>query len=121
MSSNHDLVIRLKAEHDDLSTCASMLSSNNPWITLGIGYHDTMGTLSDTSREVYVAQRAESILGFIVIEMNGAFTGYIKSICVSPQHRNMGIGQSLMEFAEKRIFRDKPNVFLCVSSFNYEA
>ena len=98
-----------------------MLISSDPWITLGIGYDDTMVTLSDPSREVYVAQRGESILGFIVVEMKGAFTGYIKSICVSPQHRSRGIGKVLMNYAEERILREKPNVFLCVSGFNYRA
>lgn len=121
MSSNHDLVFRLTADPVDLKECVSMLSSSDPWITLGIGYDDTMVTLSDPSREVYVAQGGEAILGFVVLEMKGAFTGYIKSICVSPQHRNHGIGRALMEYAEKRIFREKPNVFLCVSGFNREA
>jgi len=98
-----------------------MISSSDPWITLGITYDDTLVTLSDQSREVYVAQRGESILGFIVVEMKGAFTGYIKSICVSPQHRDKCIGRSLMEYAERRILREKPNVFLCVSGFNHGA
>ena len=98
-----------------------MLSSSDPWVTLGITYDNTVVTLSDPSREVYLAQSGETILGFIVIEMKGAFTGYIKSICVSPQHRNKGIGRALMEYAEQRILREKPNVFLCVSGFNHGA
>ncbi len=98
-----------------------MLSSNEPWITLGIGYDDSLLTLSDPSREVYVAHGDGSILGFVVIEMNGAFTGYIKSICVSSEQRGKGVGGRLMEYVERRILGEKPNVFLCVSDFNEAA
>ena len=38
-----------------------------------------------------------------------------------PERRKQGIGSKLMAFAEERIFREAPNVFLCVSSFNKEA
>jgi ribosomal protein S18 acetylase RimI-like enzyme len=31
------------------------------------------------------------------------------------------VGRQLVLFAEQRIFRDSPNVFLCVSSFNTDA
>ena len=121
MAANQDFVIRLTIDLADLSTCASVLSSSDPWITLGITYDDTLVTLSDPSREVYLAKSGEAILGFIVLEMRGAFTGYIKSICVSPLHRNKGIGRALMEYAEQRILREKPNVFLCVLGFNHDA
>jgi ribosomal protein S18 acetylase RimI-like enzyme len=53
--------------------------------------------------------------------MSGAFVGYIQTICVSEEDRSRGIGTRLMRFAEERIFRDSPNVFLCVSSFNPRA
>ena len=35
-----------------------------------------------------------------------------------PERRNRGIGTNLIRFAEKRIFREAPNVFISVSSFN---
>jgi ribosomal protein S18 acetylase RimI-like enzyme len=38
-----------------------------------------------------------------------------------PEHRNRGIGARLMTFAEERIFRESPNVFLCVTTFNTDA
>ena len=53
--------------------------------------------------------------------MSGAFAGYIQTICVDPGARSRGIGTRLMRFAEERIFRESPNVFLCVSSFNPRA
>ena len=35
--------------------------------------------------------------------------------------RGRGVGKALIEFAEKRIFRETPNVFICVSDFNVDA
>ena len=32
--------------------------------------------------------------------------------------RGQGIGSRLLDFAEKRIFRETPNAFICASSFN---
>jgi ribosomal protein S18 acetylase RimI-like enzyme len=35
-----------------------------------------------------------------------------------PRWRNRGIGAKLIRHVEQRVFRQHPNVFLCVSSFN---
>jgi ribosomal protein S18 acetylase RimI-like enzyme len=35
--------------------------------------------------------------------------------------RGRGLGTALIAFAERRILRDQPNVFICVSSFNARA
>jgi ribosomal protein S18 acetylase RimI-like enzyme len=53
--------------------------------------------------------------------MTGAFVGYIQTICIHPDHRGQGLGSRLVEFAEQRILRDAPNVFMCVSAFNRDA
>ena len=50
--------------------------------------------------------------------MHGAFTGYVQTICVRPDERSRGLGTRLLTWAEARIFRESPNVFLCVSTFN---
>lgn len=57
----------------------------------------------------------------MIINMTGAFTGYIQSVCVVLEWRGRGIGTELINYAEKRIFRDTPNVFIYVSSFNKKA
>ena len=56
-----------------------------------------------------------------MLNMKGAFVGYIQTVCVAPECRGRGIGTLLVRFAEERVFRDTPNVFLCVSSFNADA
>jgi ribosomal protein S18 acetylase RimI-like enzyme len=45
----------------------------------------------------------------------------VRAICVAPGLRRHGWGARLLAFAEERIFREAPNVFLCVSSFNLDA
>lgn len=97
------------------------MARSEPWISLERGYEESLEILLEPSREVYLAWIRKEIVGFIIIEMNGTFKGYIKSICVSPDQRGKGIGSSLMQHAEKRIFSETPNVFLLVSDFNYRA
>ena len=102
-------------------TCAGMMAESEPWITLGRGYDESLTILTDPSREVYLAMDRDEIAGFVVLEMEGAFTGYVKSIGVSPPYRGGGVGTRLMSFVEERVFRERPNVFLCVSDFNVGA
>ena len=98
-----------------------MMAISEPWISLERGYEESLEIILESSREVYLAWIEEEILGFIIIEMIGTFRGYIKSICVSKDHRGKGIGSSLMHYAEERIFSETPNVFLLVSDFNHGA
>jgi ribosomal protein S18 acetylase RimI-like enzyme len=72
---------------------------------------------------VYVAVGPEpaAVAGFLVLTMRGAFTGYIRTVALDAEWRGRGLGTALIAFAERRILRDTPNVFLCVSSFNGRA
>jgi ribosomal-protein-alanine N-acetyltransferase len=106
---------------EQAETCARMMAESEPWITLRRGYDESLTILTDPSREVYLAVDGEEVAGFVVLEMMGAFTGYVKSIYVSPPYRGGGVGDRLMSFTEERVFRERPNVFLCVSDFNEEA
>ena len=106
---------------EQAEACARMMAESEPWITLGRGYSESLTILTDPSREVYLAVDGEEVAGFVVLEMMGAFTGYVKSIYVSPRYRRGGVGAQLMFFTEERVFRERPNVFLCVSDFNVGA
>jgi [ribosomal protein S18]-alanine N-acetyltransferase len=101
--------------------CAQVMSTSEPWITLRRTYDDSFNMLTDPSREIYLAVAQGQIAGFMILNMKGAFVGYIQTVCIFPEWRNTGIGTRLIDFAEKRIFRDSPNVFMCVSSFNQKA
>ena len=113
-----NLSIRPFEESGDLEVCAQMMCSSEPWITLERGYEASVAALEDASRERYVAESRGELAGFLIVNMAGAFVGYIQTVCVAPEFRGQGIGTKLVRFAEERIFRDSPNVFLCVSSFN---
>lgn len=112
------LTIQLLASDADRQQCAQIMSSSEPWITLGRSCESSYELLGNPTREVYVAKAGDELAGFIILLMQGALVGYIQTVCVAPEHRNRGVGQELLAFAEERIFRESPNVFLCVSSFN---
>jgi ribosomal protein S18 acetylase RimI-like enzyme len=95
-----------------------MMANSEPWITLRRNYDASLKILTDPSREAYLAMLGNEIVGFTILNMHGAFVGYIQSVCVAPQWRGKGFGSKLMDYVEKRILSATPNVFICVSSFN---
>lgn len=97
---------------------ARLMASSEPWLTLGRTFEESLQLITDTAREVYVAFEGEIFQGFVILNMNGVLSGYIQTVAVAHDARGSGVGTQLVEFAEKRIFRESPNVFLCVSSFN---
>jgi len=115
------LEIRPLAGRDEAGECARMMAASEPWITLRRDRAAALAVLTDPQRETYGAFRDGRLAGFVVLVMRGAFIGYIQSVCVAPGLRGQGIGGRLMRFAEERILRETPNVFLCVSSFNPDA
>jgi ribosomal-protein-alanine N-acetyltransferase len=121
MSKPTGVKIRRLQTSEEAEICAKMMSGSEPWITLRRDYESAMQMLTDPLREVYVATSGRELVGVIVVVMRGALIGYIQSICIAAGWRGKGIGGELMDFAEKRILRDSPNVFLMVSSFNCDA
>ena len=115
------LKIRKIQSDNEIHECANLMSNSEPWVTLGRTYKESIFLLQDTSREVYIALIEDELVGFFIIQMQGAFRGYIPTLAIKPEFRNQGIGSSLLKFAEERIFRETPNVFICVSSFNENA
>ena len=108
-----------KLEHaDEIEICARMMTNSEPWITLRRDYQASVETLSVPSKEIYLALHDGQIAGFVILNLQGAFIGYIQTVCVSPVWRGKGIGSQLVDFAEGMIFSQAPNVFICVSSFN---
>jgi ribosomal protein S18 acetylase RimI-like enzyme len=113
--------IRKLREANEAHVCAQFMSRSEPWITLGQAYDELLNLANDPSKERYVAVVAAEVVGFIILDMKGSLVGYIKSIGVLPGWQKKGIGGRLMAFAEERIFRESPNVFICVSAFNTTA
>ena len=105
----------------DFRACARLMAAADPWITLGLDHKKCLKSVSAPLREVYTAKANGDLAGVIILQMTGAFKGYIQTVCVAPGARSKGLGTLLVKFAERRISRESPNIFLCVSSFNRKA
>ncbi len=106
---------------EEARSCARMMASSEPWLTLGRTYEQSLAILRDPTREVYLLKQDGAIAGFLILCMTGAFIGYIQTVCIHPAHRGSGLGSRLVALAEQRILSEVPNVFMCVSSFNHDA
>jgi [ribosomal protein S18]-alanine N-acetyltransferase len=106
---------------DDAEVCARMMVSSDPWRTLGRTVDQALAVLRDPRKETIVAERDGAAAGFLILDLNGPFPGYIQTVCVDAAQRNLGIGARLVAAAEERIFSVSPNAFLCVSTFNPDA
>jgi ribosomal protein S18 acetylase RimI-like enzyme len=106
---------------DEVHLISEFMATAEPWATLKRTYEDSVRMLNDPMREVYVADAAGEIAGFTILQMKGAFVGYLQTVGVLPSWRNQGIGSRLIQFAEERIFSEAPNAFICVSAFNVGA
>jgi ribosomal-protein-alanine N-acetyltransferase len=113
--------VRPFASDEDVDWGARVMADSEPWITLGRGLDASRADLSDTAKERFLAWVGSERAGFLILNMAGAFVGYVQTLCVAPGFRGRGIGSRLVRFAEERVFRESPNVFLCVSSFNSNA
>jgi len=117
----NDLVIRPLSGAVEARFCAGFMAASEPWLTLGLTAEQAFQRLTDPAREAYVAMVDDQIIGILILHLAGPLNGYIQTIAVHPDWRGRGIGAQLMGFAEERILRQSPNVFLCVSAFNRRA
>ncbi len=69
-------------------------------------------------KEVYILESEDVIVGFVILQVCGTFSGYIQTICIGKDYRGKGLGRKLLLFCEERILKFSPNIFICVSSFN---
>jgi len=113
--------IHLVDSDEEKITCAEIMSKLDPWITLGVSFDQMMQTLNDNINEVYAVFIKDEIVGIIIIQTRGAFSGYLKSIALKTGWRNKGFGKVMMNFFEEKAFSNGNNAFLCVSSFNKKA
>jgi ribosomal protein S18 acetylase RimI-like enzyme len=113
--------IRLIRGDEEIQACAQWMASTEPWSLFGITEEMARSRISDPPRECWVAEMDGQLAGFTVLRMDGPFAGYIQTLLVAPSWRSRGLGRKLLAQAEERIFRDWPNVFMCVTSFNREA
>ncbi len=118
MLQPEECVIKITNDPKDFGTCALMMSKTDPWITLGMNYDQCLKAFEGNCKEVYIVSSGKEIVGFVVLQVCGTFSGYIQTICIREDSRGKGFGTKLLEFCEERILKFSPNVFICVSSFN---
>ncbi len=116
-----DVDVRALAGPDEAAWCAHVMATSEPWLTLRRSQAEALRTLTQPGREVHVAHVGGAPGGFVILDLVGALVGYVRVLCVAPEMRGRGLGTRLLTFAERRIFSQWPNVFLCVSSFNRDA
>jgi len=112
------LDINITNNPEDFGTCALMMSGTEPWITLGMNYDQCLVAFEGACKEIYTTRIGKDIVGFVILQVCGSFSGYIQTICIREDYRGMGLGTKLLEFCEERILKFSPNIFICVSSFN---
>lgn len=141
-------VVVRPARQGDVEACARLVADDPLWrrygVTLagarkalraGVGLRGARGLRGAQGSQgragqalggdgsLVVATLGGQVVGFIAYHLRGAFhhSGYIRWITVAPHARGRGVGRRLMRFAEERIFKRGPNVFLMASDFNEEA
>jgi len=103
-----------------------MVAGEPLWQRYGISEGRARRLIAAAARRrdpVYVAVQGARVLGFVWFQLDGtfAYSGYVRWIGTAAASRRKGIGSALMKFAEQRILRRGPNVFLLVSDFNRRA
>ena len=116
---NPSLTIRLFHGDAEASAAAHLMCDSEPWITLGRKFEHTIKAVTNPASEVYVAIENDQVIGLVLLCLPiPLIKGYIGALAVHADHRNRGIGSQLLAFAEEKIFKLSPNVFLTVTSFN---
>ncbi len=115
-------IIIAAATGEERDWAAELMAASEPWITLHVSLEQCRAACHDPEYLLYVAHCAGDPCGVIVLQRRGvAGSPYVKSIAVSAGHRDRGVGDRLMQFAED-LFRGRArHIFLCVSSFNTHA
>ena len=122
MSPNSKQVsIELTSNRDDFAVCASIMYQSNPWATLGMDHDYCLKAFEGPFKEIFVLKKGNEIIGFVILQTQGTFKGYIQTIAIDEAHRGAGYGTQLLQFCGDRILKYSPNIFICVSSFNQDA
>jgi len=110
------------AAPEEYEWCARLMASNEPWVTLGRGYAESLAAVSHPEYVILLARRGGQRLGFIRIHPRGvAGSPYIASVAVEQANRGEGLGTALVAHAEGMYKAQARFIFLCVSSFNTRA
>lgn len=100
---------------------AHEMKNNDPWKQLGMDERQCLLSFEGPCKEIHVATVRNEFAGLVIIQTGGSFKGYIQTLFVTKLYQSKGIGSALLAYAEQRILKLSPNVFICVSAFNDRA
>ncbi len=106
--------IRKLGQTSEIEACARMMSGSEPWITLRRGYAASVKILSIPSREIYLAVADSEITGFILLNMQGAFIGYIQTVCCTRVERQRNWSQIDRLCGGANIPRNTQRLYVCL-------
>jgi [ribosomal protein S18]-alanine N-acetyltransferase len=110
------------ASGDDARWAADLMSSSDPWMTLGRGFDACFAACTSRLDYLEIARAGAERCGFVLVRPAGvAGAPYIVSIAVAPAYRSHGIGTALLAHVERAYEGRSRHLFLCVSSFNPRA
>jgi ribosomal protein S18 acetylase RimI-like enzyme len=111
-----------RATGDDARWAAGVLSSSDPWVTLGRGFDACLAACTSAMDVLEVAEIGGERCGLVLVRPAGlAGAPYIVSIAVVPAFRSRGVGAALLDHVEGTYRGRSRHLFLCVSSFNPRA
>ena len=108
---------------EDVAGCARIMAENPLWQRYGVTLESANQRISAGLAQgaaILVAGAPADPQGFIWYVEKGAFarSGYIMLIGIDPAMQGRGLGELLMDEAEKILFQSSRDVFLLVSDFN---
>jgi ribosomal protein S18 acetylase RimI-like enzyme len=113
-----ELDIRPVVDAGGARACAAMMVATAPWTTFGLSEEYCLSLLTDPARQTYASHDDRGVSGFVILDLRGPLNGYINILCVREDRRGLGLGTTLVEYAEDKIFAQSPNAFICASSSN---
>jgi [ribosomal protein S18]-alanine N-acetyltransferase len=117
-----DSILVRPAEGGDAAWAAALMSTSDPWITLGRGFESSLRTCTSKLDLLEIAELGGERCGFVLVRPAGvAGAPYIVSIAVSAPFRSRGVGAALLAHVERTYQGRSRHLFLCVSSFNPRA
>lgn len=106
----------------DLPRCAEIMASQDPWKALGITADRCLSAIAGDHLVKWGLASEDGVLGLAVLHPTGfASSPYLAVLAVDPAHTGRGLGSRLLAHVEEEAFRDRRNLFLCVTSFNTRA
>lgn len=105
LSNNKTLKIREARSDDDYHRAYPVLKQLIPNLDIQT-YAERVFVARATGYRMFIAESDDSVIGIIGVihthNLHDGFVTYIEQVVVDSRHRGLGIGASLLSFAEKR-------------------